>query len=223
LVWNAFADFDHLLLGSRQRYDGRAHVHGEAEVVEQLLRFATHPSAVDKRPGKRLVAEEDVLGDTQRRNQREFLEHRADARRAGLAHRTEADFCSVDADLARCRGIDAGQDGNEGRLAGAVLAEENMHFAGHQREVDPIQGSHAGKFLGYPGHLDERWHVGIGHVRLPARDGPGKDIPGPDLGPAGQLTLKTGLKPSGDRMSVWGTDFTFDESITKIFGPTCFV
>ena len=50
---------------------------------------------------------------------------------------------------------DAGDDVDQRRLAGAVLAEEGVHLAGVQIEVDMIEREHAGKPLRDPRHLEQ--------------------------------------------------------------------
>jgi len=64
---------------------------------------------------------------------------------------------AVDPDLAFGRSGDSGEDGDQRRFAGAVLAEEDVHFAGLQREVDTIERSHAGIGFGNAGHFHQRW------------------------------------------------------------------
>ena len=63
----------------------------------------------------------------------------------GLAKRT---VLAVQADGAGVGLVEAGDDLDQRRLAGAVLAEQRMHLAGADVEADPVQRAHAGKRLG---------------------------------------------------------------------------
>ena len=57
------------------------------------------------------------------------------------------DLAAVDPDRARVRPVDAGDDLDQRRLAGAVLAQKRMHLAGMDVEADIVQRPHAGKRL----------------------------------------------------------------------------
>ena len=59
----------------------------------------------------------------------------------------EGDGLAGPADLAGVRAVRAGEDLDQGRLAGAVLSEQAVHFTGADIEVDPVQGADAGKRL----------------------------------------------------------------------------
>src|SRR5204862_1369509 len=62
----------------------------------------------------------------------------------------------VDQDRPRVGPEQAGEDADQGRLAGAVLAEEAMHLAAAERDVDVVVGEDAGKRLRDPPQLDDR-------------------------------------------------------------------
>ena len=55
----------------------------------------------------------------------------------------ERDRPAVDADLARVRPVEAGEDVHQRALAGAVLAEQGVDLAGAQLEVDVVVGDDA--------------------------------------------------------------------------------
>ena len=88
----------------------------------------------------RLVAEEEILGDSQLRHQGEFLKHCGDAAGAGSTDIGEDDAIAAEPHFATGRLIGAGQDRDQRRFPGAVLAEERMHFAGAEFEIDIDQG-----------------------------------------------------------------------------------
>ena len=62
----------------------------------------------------------------------------------------------VEPDLALVGSVQAVEDPHEGALAGAVLAEEGVHLAGADIEVDVVVGEHPGEALGDAAHLQER-------------------------------------------------------------------
>ena len=96
-----------------------------------------------------LGAEEQVLLHRQLRHQREFLEHGADAESACLMHRGEVDGLPAELDAAGGRPVDAGHQRDQRRFAGAVLAEQHMHLARPQVEIDAVERDHAREVLGY--------------------------------------------------------------------------
>ena len=99
------------------------------------------------------AAEEDVLSYVELRHQAELLADQADAhgQRAAwpvdvhAAERIERDFALVRLD-------DAEHHLHKGGLAGAILAQKSVDFAGAQVEVDTFQGLDAGKMFGDAGH-----------------------------------------------------------------------
>ena len=107
----------------------------------------------------------DVLGDGQRLEQREMLEHHADAepaRRGGVGDR---DRLALPADLAGGRLQRAVEDLDQRRLAGAVLAEERVDLAGLDGEVDVVVGAERGEVLGDADRLERRLAGGGAGIR----------------------------------------------------------
>ena len=98
---------------------------------------------VDARKGqaapRRLAAEEEVARDAHHRDHAEILEHGRNAQRLRVARVAEGDRLAVDEDLTRARPVDAGQHLDQRRLAGAVVAEQAMHLAGIDLDVDVLQ------------------------------------------------------------------------------------
>src|SRR5579863_2912723 len=70
------------------------------------------------------------------------------------------DSAPADEDLARVRLIDACENFDECRLAGAVLADEGMNLGGHDRQVDAIQRNRAEEALSEASDLDCGRRVG---------------------------------------------------------------
>ena len=77
-----------------------------------------------------------------------MLEHRADAERQALARRTDAYGAAAQANLAAIGLVNAGEQADQRRLAGAVLAEQHMDLTGMEIEGDIVVGDNAGERLG---------------------------------------------------------------------------
>ena len=95
----------------------------------------------------RVEAEGDVLEHRHRLEQREMLEHHADAEAARGAGVRDADGRAVEHDLALVGREDAVDHLDESRLARAVLAEQGVNLARPDAEIDVVVGAHAGKRL----------------------------------------------------------------------------
>ena len=105
---------------------------------------------------ERLAAEEEVPRDAHQRDHAEVLEHRRDAVFGRVARAPEADRGAVDQDLAVGRLVDAGEDLDQRRLAGAVVAEEAMDLAGIDLDVDVAERDDRAEMLGDAAELDGR-------------------------------------------------------------------
>ncbi len=77
------------------------------------------------------AAEHQVLDDGEARHQQHMLEHRADAEFETGRGEVILTGRAADQDLAFVRLLHAGQHADQGRLAGAVLAQQNMDLARH--------------------------------------------------------------------------------------------
>ena len=112
------------------------------------------------------MPERDVLEHRHRIEQREVLEHHADAelaRRLGVGH---PDRFTVPADLAGIGLHDPVDHLDERGFAGAVFAEQRVDFARQHRERNVVVGQNAGKALGDAGQLQPRRYF-IVQKRLP--------------------------------------------------------
>ena len=107
-----------------------------------------------------LVFEREVFCNRQRRHQVEFLVDGADAERLRGRRAVDLDRLAVQKNLAGVAVQRAGHDLDQRRLAGTVLAEQRMHFAGVQAEIDAFQRAHAGKPLDDPTQFDPRFRHG---------------------------------------------------------------
>ena len=143
-------NLDHLLLGPRQPGHGAAAVDVELQVREHALGATDHRCPIEQQPAPRFLPQEQVLGNAECGHQREFLEHRADALLTRLAHRPQAHDASVQLDGSRSRRAHAGQQRDQRRLAGAVLAEQHVDLASTQIEIHPVERKHARVLLAEP-------------------------------------------------------------------------
>ena len=84
--------------------------------------------------------------------------------------RGEDPLLARDLDAAGIRPLGTGQDLEQRRLAGAVLAEQAVDLAGVEIERDVVQRLHAGVELGDPGDPQQRF----GHGRRSETTGAGR-------------------------------------------------
>ena len=112
---------------------------GVEDLEEFGQKFALGEAAVE--------TEGDVLEHGHRLEQREMLEHHADAEPPGGAGIGDARRRSVENDLPLVGGENAVDHLDESRLAGAVLAEKGVDLAGPDAETDVVVGAHARKRL----------------------------------------------------------------------------
>ena len=109
-------------------------------------------------------SDEEVLEHAQARREVEVLVDHADAggERVGRAARSRP--AALDEDAARVGAIGAEEDVHQGRLAGAVFAEEPDDLAGGaRRESTPALARHVAEALRDAPHLDES--CGLAHAR----------------------------------------------------------
>ena len=123
-------DLDPLLPADRQRAHLGLGVDLEAEPAAELDDPAVRLVAVEEEAvGHRLLAEEDVLGDGQDGDEHEVLVDHADAAGDGVGRAGDPDRRPVEEDLALVGRGQPVQDVHQGRLAGAVLAEQGVDLA----------------------------------------------------------------------------------------------
>ena len=148
-------DLDPLLPADRQRADLGLGVDLEAEPPAELDDPPVGLVPVEEEAvGHRLLAEEDVLGDGQDRDQHEVLVDHADAAGDGVGRAGDPDRRPVEQDLALVGRGQPVQDVHQGRLARPVLAEEGVDLARVDLEVDPVVGDHARIALRDATHLE---------------------------------------------------------------------
>ena len=121
------------------------------------------------------MAEPDVLLDGQVGDQRQLLEHGGDAAFARLVGVGGAKLLAVDQDGAAVVADRAGQDLDEGALAGAVLAEQRVDLAGAGGELGFAQRDDAAVAFRQAGGGDQVHAIPVpDQNKMP----PGDDPPG---------------------------------------------
>jgi len=144
----------------------------DGQAVHQPLRLQRHAVALRDltdlrlqllwRTGPGAQRQGDVLRDRERLEQREVLEHHADAAFAGLGRVAHGHPFALPVDFAGVRLGHAVDDLHQGALAGAVLAEQGVDLAWLDRQVDTVVGQAAWVLFGYAAELEARG-LGFGH------------------------------------------------------------
>src|SRR3954468_9421858 len=155
-------DRPRLPLAARHLLDEVARPRLGLELAEQLGRARVHGREVDDLEGAEqalaLAAEEDVLGRGEVVAQGEVLVDDLDARGPRVDRLVEVDRAVVDPDLAlRGREV-AGDDLDQGRLAGAVVAHEADGLAGLHDEADTLERLDRAEMLRHALELEQRHH-----------------------------------------------------------------
>ena len=155
-------DLDDLGLCRRKGRHFQRRIDGDAKLRDEHPCPIAHGADIHlTQPLRRLPAGEDVLGNRKLRHQRAFLMHDADAEIAGRLFVELADFGAIDQDAALVARIDAGDDLAEGRLAGAVFAEQRTDFTALDAHRDVVERPHAGEELGKAFDFEPRRHGAI--------------------------------------------------------------
>jgi len=95
----------------------------------------------------RLASEQDVLRDREFRQQAQLLVYERDAAPARLSRGRQADRLPLDRDLAAVVRKKSGEDAHQRRLAGAVLPDQAVRFAGDEIEVDAVDSARGAETL----------------------------------------------------------------------------
>ena len=140
--------FDHRLLEAAEV---------RVEPVHHLAAFGFHGDVVKRAEGGlELAAKIEVGGGIDIVGKRQRLVDRLDAERLGIARIVDVDFLAVDEDLAVVALVGAGQDLDQRRLAGAVVAEKADDFAGIKIDRRMVDGLDAAEGDRDVAHLDQR-------------------------------------------------------------------
>lgn len=110
-----------------------------------------------------LAAEEYVGGGRQIVGQREVLIDDLDPDRAGVDGPVEMDRTATEADFAMAGAEIAGDDLDQRRLAGAVVAHQANHFARLHMHIDVMQRADGAELLANAGEFEDRCCVSTCH------------------------------------------------------------
>ncbi len=129
-IASGFGDLDRLLRSDRELRNRDVERQLDPELVQHTLRARSHGRRVDESRTRRLVAEGDVGRHRKLRHERELLVDHADAQALRLLRGDDLDRRAVDEELALVGLQGAGKNLHQGRLAGAVLADQHEHLTG---------------------------------------------------------------------------------------------
>jgi len=113
--------------------------------------------------GHLLAAEEDVGDDVEVVAEGEILVDGRDPEFGRVLRARDRDFFPFEAEAAGIRRVDPRDRLHQGRLAGAVVADQTDHLAGADGEVDPVQSLDRAESHAYCLQLEERSAVS-GHL-----------------------------------------------------------
>jgi hypothetical protein len=159
---NRPGDFDHLPLGGAERLHNRGRIDRKVQRLKELLRLDIGAAqAVEEF----FVAQIEVLRHAHGRHEAGLLIDHRDAVSPREGRAGDLDRLALDTNFAPGRGDRAGENLDQRRLAGAVLAEDGVHLTSPQIEVDVFQGGDAAIVLADLAHLQQRWlrEVRCGH------------------------------------------------------------
>ena len=143
-------DLEHLLVCHREVACAGTGRDVDPKTVAELPEASFHGAALDHGASPHGAAEEDVRRRRHVRYDREFLVNGGDAGALLGTRAVLLDRFAENLDGARVCGVGAGEDLDECRLAGAVLADEAVDLALVEHEVDVLQRLDARKRLRDP-------------------------------------------------------------------------
>ena len=158
---DGLGDLDDLLVGDAEAQGLAARVDVDAEPGEDLPGLAAHRGLVEAAVGlDRLAAHEDVLGDRQVGEERRLLVDHRDAGVLGLGRGPEVDVLATEEERSPVAAVHAGDDLDERRLAGAVLAHQGVDRAGLDAQAARAQGHDRTEGLGHVAKLEHSGAAG---------------------------------------------------------------
>ena len=144
---------------ARDRLANRAESR-DGETVERLPGGLLHPGLVENDAVQPLASEEHVRDDVEVVRERQVLVDDLDPERRGVARPRDRHSLSLEVDLALVEGIDPGDPLDQGRLAGAVVADERHDLARPDFEVDLVERLHGAEALRDAGAVEDRRRPG---------------------------------------------------------------
>ena len=139
----------------RQVFDERVGVDVEPESGRDLADALARGVQIEDAAGLGgLVAQHDVLGDGEDRDEHEVLVHHADAGAHRVAGTLEVLHDIVEQDHAVVGAVEPVEDVHQRRLAGAVLTEETVDLSRLDDEVDVVVRDEGAEPLGDPAEFE---------------------------------------------------------------------
>ena len=102
---------------------------GPAELRERLRRDTARLGVTQDTTARGFGAEHDVFDDGEMRRDRELLIHHHDTRATRVGGIARRERLTIELHLSGIRRVHAGENSHERALAGAVFADERVHFA----------------------------------------------------------------------------------------------
>ncbi len=155
LFAQGLGDLDHLFFGDPQVADDGVGVDVHVEALQEAVGITVHPFPVDQPALALLLSQEDVFRHRQGRNQIEFLVDRAYSQLQRLQRRTDIRFLPIDINFSAVLLIEAGEDLDQGRLAGPVFPQQDVDLSGVEIEIHVVQSQYAGELFADPFRLDQ--------------------------------------------------------------------
>jgi hypothetical protein len=129
-------DLQALPFAHRQVFDGPVQPHVQAGVVHQRVEPGAQLVPRIVQPPMTLCAEQDVVERAEGLDEHEVLMHHADAQRNRVFRVVDAHGQAIDPDAAAVGAVKTIQHRHQRALAGAVLADDAVHRAGVDRQID---------------------------------------------------------------------------------------
>jgi len=129
----------------------------ETDASAQRARLLFKLAVVDEQARSRLATDEDILCHRHVGRQGELLIDRCDPRLLRRLGTAEADGLASQLDRSRIGRLGAGQDLQQGRLAGTVLTKECVDLGFVDGKVHLVERPNARKSLRYAGHAEKHW------------------------------------------------------------------
>ncbi len=143
-----------LLLAHAQIAGLDVSIQRQTDASEHPLRTAMKPSPVDDPPLRHLVPQEEVLRHGEVVDDLRLLRDDADALALRHRPRQPRDLATVDEDGAGGRLVETGDDADQSRLPGTVLADDAVHLSSPHLDVDSAERDGAGEELGDVSELE---------------------------------------------------------------------
>ena len=136
-------DFQNLPDMNRGVRNPRAPIDRDAGDLRQPVSLRSRRAPVDQAAAaERLVGEDQIFEQRQRRREHEFLMHHADPAREGVRGPRQSNRRVVQNDAALVGTVDALQYPHQRRFSRAVPADDGMDRARRDCEIDAVDGDH---------------------------------------------------------------------------------